>query len=97
MVKELDFDEDAEPELRCPYCGEPAEVDVDPGGADAAPVTYGRRCVGYCSRRVLHLHAGALRELLPQLEKTATNGRDGAPHHLPHLVQRVPGLAEREK
>ncbi|MHB1843561.1 MAG: CPXCG motif-containing cysteine-rich protein [Deltaproteobacteria bacterium] len=22
------------PELLCPYCGEPAEVDVDPGGAD---------------------------------------------------------------
>ncbi len=22
-------------ELTCPYCGEPAEVDVDPGGADA--------------------------------------------------------------
>ena len=34
MVKELDFGSDAEPELRCPYCGEPAEVDIDPGGAD---------------------------------------------------------------
>ena len=29
MVKELDFDPDAAPELRCPYCGEPADVDID--------------------------------------------------------------------
>jgi hypothetical protein len=34
MVKELNFDLDVQPELRCPYCGEPAEVDLDPGGAD---------------------------------------------------------------
>jgi len=31
-MAELDFDE--APGLVCPYCGEPAEVDVDPGGAD---------------------------------------------------------------
>ena len=31
VVKELDFN--APPELRCPYCGEPADVDVDAGGS----------------------------------------------------------------
>jgi hypothetical protein len=34
MVKELDFESDAASELRCPYCGEVADVDVDPGGAN---------------------------------------------------------------
>jgi hypothetical protein len=34
MVRELDFDSDGPSELLCPYCGEPAEVDVDPGGAE---------------------------------------------------------------
>jgi hypothetical protein len=29
----LDFD--TQPDLTCPYCGEPAEVDVDPGGPTA--------------------------------------------------------------
>jgi hypothetical protein len=32
-MQELDFDDGEQPVLRCPYCGEPAEVDVDPGGA----------------------------------------------------------------
>ncbi len=33
-MKDLDFDDEEERELRCPYCGEPAEVDVDEGGGD---------------------------------------------------------------
>jgi hypothetical protein len=31
IVKELDFDDDAPVEIRCPDCGEPSDVDIDPG------------------------------------------------------------------
>jgi hypothetical protein len=35
MAQELDLDSDAEPALRCPHCGEPADVDIDPAGASS--------------------------------------------------------------
>jgi hypothetical protein len=52
-VKELDFDERAEPELLCPYCGEPADVDIDPGGADEQ--TFEQDCTVCCRPWRVHV------------------------------------------
>ncbi len=53
MVRELDFDDDRAPELRCPYCGEPADVDVDPGGA--AEQTFEQDCTVCCRPWRVHV------------------------------------------
>ena len=53
MVKDLDFDDDASSELRCPYCAEPAEVDVDPGGADEQ--TFEQDCAVCCRPWRVHV------------------------------------------
>jgi len=51
-MKDLDFDEP--PELVCPYCGEPAEVDVDPGGPDDQD--FQQDCTVCCRPWQVHVH-----------------------------------------
>jgi len=67
MVKELDFDADARPELRCPYCGEPAEVDIDPGGADEQ--TFEQDCAVCCRPWRVHVFRGEDGEETVTLER----------------------------
>ncbi|MHB8416925.1 MAG: CPXCG motif-containing cysteine-rich protein [Myxococcales bacterium] len=42
--------------LRCPYCGEPAEVDVDPGGAEVQD--YEQDCAVCCRPWQVHVERG---------------------------------------
>lgn len=51
-MNELNFDE--MPELTCPYCGEPADVDVDPGGSDDE--VFQQDCSVCCRPWQVHVH-----------------------------------------
>jgi hypothetical protein len=43
-------------ELSCPFCGEPEEIYVDPGGGDAQ--VYPEDCAVCCRPRVVHVEPG---------------------------------------
>ena len=55
MPRELDFgdDPDGPPELTCPYCGEPADVDLDPGGGEDE--TFSQDCTVCCRPWLVHV------------------------------------------
>jgi|HubBroStandDraft_1064217.scaffolds.fasta_scaffold172098_2 hypothetical protein len=43
-------------ELRCPFCGELDEIDVDAGGGDAQ--VYTEDCAVCCRPRIVHVEPG---------------------------------------
>ena len=51
-MQALDFDDP--PELLCPYCGEAAEVDIDPGGDDDQ--VFQQDCAVCCRPWQVHVH-----------------------------------------
>jgi hypothetical protein len=67
MVRELDFESDALPELRCPYCGEPADVDIDTGGAEEQ--SFEQDCAVCCRPWRVHVSRGEDREETVRLER----------------------------
>jgi hypothetical protein len=67
MGRELDFDSDAQPELRCPYCGEPADVDIDAGGAEEQ--SFEQNCAVCCRPWRVYVSRGDDGEETVRLER----------------------------